>query len=441
MRLSPEISREVLRPSSFYAVAIMLLAFGVFAGSGAIRGASILLTSFAPLLLLPLAALRATEDRKTGLAGVQATIPTSVRTVFAAKAVSLFLIWLAVMAGAGVVLALLVSSAVTEVWVQIRGLLVWGFLGGVVSLSAGLLVGYLSAGRRVLAVALSASLGLVWLVSSITVGYTPGAQGTGPLRWLSLTGPLAWMPSEIQAARPAPSSLADGNLLAATLLGAAYLGVASWVATGHQTLGGWQEGRGPWRGITAIALILPLIAAPAVAGILEPQHAPRPDAFKLEHHGDQHSFRMGLDPLAEDRPFLIASKEFDARLNLRIYGPPNDTVRIDDLTVTGNGLTFRVDEDFPKTYRLDNVQQDPDRDGGTFGSTSDYIPVTGYTSHAQWPSSVNVTLVADGDTIGFTLGGIKDWDYRKPLSSALGGVLALGTALVGRKATRGLNTW
>lgn len=441
MKLLTELRRELLRPGSFHMIALCLLGVGLFAWGGAIRGVSLFLAWLSPLLLTPLAALRATEDRKRGLAEVQATAPLRERTVFLAKAISLFLIWLTVIAGAGLLVSLLVSGAVSDVWLQIQGLLLWGLLAGIASLSAGLFVGYVSMGRPVWGISVSACLALVWLATAIAIADGTVLHKAELVQWIALSGPLAWMPVEIQAARAAPLSLSNMNLLAVLLLGAVYFGVSGWVATRHQRLANWREGTGPWRGLMALLLALSLLAVPAAIGALPSQEPQRRAEYNLEIAKGDLLVQVGLVPEEEDKPFLIAAEKFEARVRLDIMGPPNETVRVDQPSLDAPGMSFEVEEEFPKTYRLDRIQEDPEEPGRKRGSTHDYIPITGRTSFIDNAGGVRVTVVVEGEVLAFVVAGPKDWAYRKPLSAAMGGILSLGVAFAGRGYTRGLNRW
>lgn len=404
-RVLAEVRRQLIRRGTLHIIAGYALLFAVFALLGLQEEGMDLPIEIgyylAPLFMAPIAAHRIGRDRDTGLMDVHATTPLTRGERLAGQSLTVLAIPpLAIAATLPTLYGLSAVAAPGAFWTLLVHV-PWALTFAIAAGSTGLLVGYLLPGRPRLGLALTFGLVVVWFVAGVNFNDIPDP---GPLvDLLSKLSPYTYADSATPLG-PVPSGPIT-MLVGPIILTLTALGALTPIATSLQHPTGWRTPISKHPGaILAVAGIL-VVGLGVLAAWEMPENPwgsqapnqPIEDTQAgiewkivfLPGEGDGTPWRAGWGP--------------DTPLHMRIQaiGQPNETVRLDDLSLTSEKLRFELDEPLPERIELDSTIPPSDGTDQPRGIGDVTINWTGQPLELFQTAPVELAFTADGEPVRF----------------------------------------
>lgn len=449
VRVGQEVRREVLRPSSLWAIA-GVLALCLLVGLFAITQAALELYTpaiylFLPMLMAPLAAHRIARDRERDLSAVHATTPMGSADVLLGKVVALFLLLALAMGATLPMLYVMTAQAATGAFIQLIPLVAWGAAIGTVSMLVGLLIGYARLANSVGALSTAFVVVLLWFLLPLQRGRLYGwADSMAELRVIRAllhASPFTWALDALATGAayldPAHASSLVGL---AILLVPLALGLGA-LALGWQHMDGWHP-RALARPVASCLLAASLVATGALLWAWD-----HPAPGGPTQHGEPVA-----DQLAGDVRLQLGfethepwSTSTPGTLHITFIGEPNATVRLTSLTFTSANLTVQTEVDLPREIHLDQPipsRGQPHVEGDQAGHAALQIPVTLVLHRLDQQPAIETHLTLDGTSATVTTTH-RAWDHRLPLAASMltGGATLVVVAGAAVLVPRRLNTW
>lgn len=447
--IAAETKREITRASGLWTLAGALAFAGLlalFALAEAGTDAYALATYiFFPLLVCPLAAQRVAADREHGVTAVTATTPVDRASFLLAKLTALSILLLV---GLALTLPLLYALTETTAPGAFRAalpLVGWGVLVGFVSLVVGLAIGYAKTGPSTGALSVGFGLVIAWFIVAVQrhrfVAWADGELELAVIQAVLHANPMTWA---LEAEHPAAVGvvanhvdIATGLVLLVPLLA---LGLGA-IALGLQHWDGWLEhpARHPLAVVLLAVSVLGTGALLATWDYARP--APPTDLPSEASRGQAGDLHIRLE--ADQEGAWRSSTPLV--LQLTIAGPPNATVTLEQLALTGSEMTVRHDLATPTEISLDEIRDGHGRyapENQTYG-TGELTVRANATPHRiakLLPLTAHVTLDGKETTLATDLSA---FDWQTPTTPLLlaGGIPLAVLAPSARIAKRRWNRW
>lgn len=429
-RVLAEVRRQLGRRGTLRIIAGYAFLFAVFALLGLQEEGMDLPIEIgyylAPLFMAPIAAHRIGRDRDAGLTDVHATTPLTRGERLAGQTLAVLAIPpLAIAATLPTLYGLSAVAAPGAFWTLLVHV-PWTLTFAIAAASTGLLVGYLLPGRPRLGLALAFGLVVVWFVAGVNLNDIPDPGlfvallgKLSPYTYADSATPLGPVPS-------GPITMLVGPLiLAVTAFGmlvpiarslqhptgwrtpiaqhpGAILAVAGMLVVGLGVLAAWEMPENPWGTQTP--------AQP----IEDTQAGIEWQVVVLPGEGDGTPWREGWGP---DTPL---------RMRIQAIGEPNETVRLDDLSLSSEKIRFGTDEPLPERIVLDSTIPPSDGSDQRRGIGDVTINWTGHPRELYQTAPVELTFAADGEPVRFDVSqSALSWrvDDRWVLAGSLASLL------------------
>jgi ABC-type transport system involved in multi-copper enzyme maturation permease subunit len=341
---------------------VSLLIHALWALTGLVETFVTFAFAFTPLVFVPFAANLAARDRATGLAKVQATMPTAPAATIAAKLATALAVLAAYLAACVLVGTGLLWPLLAAPWTHFGTSLAWGGLVGVWAIVVGLLLGTVITGPPRTAVAtgflvavFAALLGgnaenlLTLAPAGFAGSVVEFVLDLSPLTWYQLTDSSAFVPAW-------PSTGTVLAILAPTILA----GIALFVlTTGLVGPTGWRaRPSGAALGAT-VALVLGAALVPALA-------ADPPDHSEMKKAGERTVGDLEVAISAEDQPDPAAKRGGTLHRLVAVYGPANRTVDVAIEDVGGPNIEITSIQPQSATLTLEELERTPGRGSDFF---------------------------------------------------------------------------
>lgn len=442
--IAAETKRELTRASGLWTLAGALAFAGLFAvfalaeaGTDAYALATYL---FLPLLVCPLAAQRVAADREHGVTAVTATTPADRASFLFAKLFALSILLFVALALTLPLLYALTETVAPGAFQAALPLVGWGLLVGFVSLVVGLAIGYAKTGPST--GALSAGFGLViaWFIVAVQrhrfLAWADSETELAVIQAVLHANPMTWA---LEAEHPAAVGVVANHVDIATglvlLVPLFALGLGA-LALGLQHWDGWLEhpARHP---VAVVLLAASVLGAGAILATWDyARPAPptdRPSEASRGQAGDLHAWLE-----ADQEGAWRASTPLVLRFT--VAGPPNATVTLEHLALSGSEMTVRHDLEAPAEIPLDEIRDGHGRyapENRTYG-TGELTVRASATPHriaTLIPLTAHLTIDGNETTLATDLSAF-DWQTpRTPVLLAGGLPLALlaPSALIGQR--------
>jgi hypothetical protein len=401
--------------------------------------------TFVPLLACPLGAYLIARDREHGLSAVAATTPVDPTSLLLGRLTALSTLLVGGLALTLPVLYALTETVAPGAFRAALPLVGWGLLVGLVSLLVGSIVGYAKTGPSTGALSVGFGIVVAWVVIAVQrhrfLAWADSETELAVIQAILHANPLTWA---LEAEHPAAVGVVANHSETAAGLALLLVPLAlalGAVALGLQHMDGWLEQ--PLQHPAALALLAASVLGAGVFLATWDYARPTPPT---EVPSDAQSGQAGnLTVRLEADPKAPWKGATPIGVTLTLVGPPNATVTLEELVLSGPNLTVNHQLQVPKNIQLDEIRTDrghhatENETHGT-GELKLQANATPQRVASLVPLAATVTVAGNETTLTTTLeGSVWGTPIVPPLAAA--GVPLAVLAWTAWKAPRRWNRW
>jgi hypothetical protein len=444
-RTLAELRRQILRPSTLNLVAgysVLYSTLALLALPGGEIGASIEFGYYLiPLLMCPIAAHRVLRDDSEGMTNVQAVSPLQRAELETARVAAALAIPPLAIVGTLPALYGVSAAAPTGAFAALLVHVAWALVLSTAAASAGLLVGRLTSNHPRLGVGIAFGLVSAWFLLGIstdpqTAGVVSSAIAKlSPFTYAEQASPLVPLPSG------SPNLLAGPAMLAG-------LGLLAVVAIGPTTA---RTRRGGAHPLSTVFVALVVLGGVGLLAFGDPglDHGdPQTQGFPVEEERDGRHWMITLTPGEQTETLWTGAwgEDTPLRLELKVYGAPNETLEIDRVQLASPHIQVEPVNGSSEVLVLDNVVDAPDeappRAGEKMGIGTQRTVWTATPTELFQRAPVTLTLSVNEETERFDF-AITALNWRTEPAPVAAGAFASGlsTIALARWGSRRWNRW